>query len=60
MNKTCKCTCCGKPIKYGKDVIVDNIYTGLFCSLKCWTDTYGISYTDKLPLTDDVISEYNE
>ena len=60
MDNYVECTCCGKLIKYGTNVVVDKEHIGIFCSMDCWATIHGEPYTFTLPLDDTVVSDYNE
>ena len=41
MAKYIRCSCCGKRIEFGDDIVRFKGYCGIFCSSDCFTDAYG-------------------
>lgn len=43
-----RCSCCEKPIPKDSECYIDEMCTGIFCSLVCWARTYGRARRIKL------------
>lgn len=49
------CSCCNKKIYEGEECRVDKSHIGIFCSLFCWASYYGISFTNRSILDDNLL-----